>query len=110
MIQTSRPNPDERPELAGLEVTESEWRLDTDRYRRFVEEAARQSLDDQPTAADCYRIGNRIEALIAEHRQRDDWSPSLVEEYPDVDSLDEIVGLARFFRHCHDCQLADRAG
>jgi hypothetical protein len=57
------------------------------------------------SAPDCYRIGNRLEAFIAERRREGEWTEALVDEYPDVGSVAEIVGLARFVRECHDCRL-----
>lgn len=82
-----------------------EWHLDPDQYREFIETVTGIAPPDEPTASDCYRIGNRIEAFVEEHHRLDEWTPDLVEEYPDVDSLAEILGLARFFRRCHDCRV-----
>lgn len=95
------------PSTAGLDLSASEWHLDPDRYREFIETATGIAVSDDPTASDCYRIGNRLEALIEERRRRGEWTPALVESYPDVESLSEIVGLARFFRRCHDCRLEE---
>lgn len=95
------------PSTAGLDLSASEWQLDPDRYREFIEAATGIAVSDDPTAPDCYRIGNRLEALIEERRRQDEWTPTLVESYPDVESLPEIVGLARFFRRCHDCRLEE---
>ena len=94
------------PSTDRIELSHEEWRLDPDRYREFVESATGIPLVDEPTASECYRIGNRLEALV-EERQRRDGAPDLVAEYPDVESLEEIVGLARFFRRCHDCRLEE---
>lgn len=95
------------PSTDGLDLSADEWRLDPDHYRAFIEVTTGIVVSNEPVASDCYRIGNRLEALIEERRRRDEWTPALVEEYPDVDSLDEIVGLARFFRRCHDCMLEE---
>lgn len=95
------------PSTCGLELSRDEWRLDPDRYREFVEVATGIRLADEPTASECYRIGNRLEGLVEERQRRDEWTPSLVEEYPDVESLEEIVGLSRFFRRCHDCRIEE---
>lgn len=90
----------------GLELSDSEWRLDPDRYRRFVDALTGIEPSAELSPADCYRIGARLEGFIEQHRRRDEWAPTLVESYPEVDSLEEIVWLARFFRECHDCRVA----
>ena len=95
------------PSVDGLDLSADEWRIDPDRYWEFVEAATGIRLSDEPTASDCYRIGNRLEALVEERRRRGEWTPALVEGYPDVESLAEVVGLARFFRQCHECRLEE---
>jgi nicotinamidase-related amidase len=79
--------------------------LNLDRYDAFVVAVTDTRPTADATATDCYRIGNRLEAFVAEHRRTGAWTPALVEEYPDVDSLDQIYALARFFRHCHEERL-----
>lgn len=95
------------PSTDGLDLSTSEWCLDPNRYRGFVTAVTGIQVSADPTAADCYRIGNRIEAFIEERRRRGEWTSGLVEAYPDVESLSEIVGLARFFRRYHTCRLED---
>jgi len=107
MIRVLPDTPWSGPSTRGLELSPDEWRLDPGRYREFVEAAIGIRLTDEPTASDCYRIGNRLEALVEERRRRGEWTPDLVEAFPDVESLAEIVGLARFFRRCHECRLEE---
>lgn len=94
------------PAIEGLEISDSEWRLDIGRYQEFIEAATGLSPSDGLSASDCYRIGNRLQALVEEHKRQNDWDSTLVESYPDVESLEEFVWLARFFRACHDCHGA----
>ncbi|MFB6167678.1 MAG: hypothetical protein ABEJ43_02400 [Haloferacaceae archaeon] len=100
-----RPSPPPDADLDGFDADESTWRLNLDRYGAFVAAVTGIRPGADVTAADCYRIGNRLEAFIAERKRTDDWTAALVEEYPDVDSLDQIHALARFFRHCHTACL-----
>lgn len=104
-IRISPDTPRAGPSADGLDLSTSGWHLDASRYREFVETVTGIRLSDEPTASDCYRIGNRIEAFVEERHRLDEWTSDLVEEYPDVDSLGEILGLARFFRRWHDCRL-----
>jgi hypothetical protein len=92
--------PDE--DLAGFEVADSVWRLDLDYYRGFIESATGISPDSNPSASDCYRIGNRLEAFIDEKQRAGEWTPDLVENYSKIDSLRQLYWLARFFRQCHE--------
>lgn len=94
------------PGMEGLTVSETEWRLDVDRYQEFLGEATGISPADGLSASDCYRIGNRLQALVEKRKRHDEWGPSLVEAYPDIDSLEEFLWVARFFRACHDCHDA----
>ena len=94
------------PELRGLDISASEWRLDTEEYRAFIQAVTGISPTDGLSTTDCYRIGNRLQALIEERKRRGEWDRSLVETYSDVESLEEFVWLARFFRACHDCHDA----
>ncbi|MFC6941089.1 hypothetical protein ACFQE8_14135 [Salinirubellus sp. GCM10025818] len=105
MIRISSDTSRAGPTAEGLDLSAPEWHLDPDQYREFIETVTGIAPPDEPTASDCYRIGNRIEAFVEEHHRLDEWTPDLVEEYPDVDSLAEILGLARFFRRCHDCRV-----
>ncbi|PSP23256.1 hypothetical protein BRC61_03750 [Halobacteriales archaeon QH_10_65_19] len=98
------------PEVDGLDISDSEWRLDVDRYREFVAAATGISPADDLAPSDCYRIGNRIEALVEEHKRHDEWEPALVEEYPDVESLKAFLWVARFFRACHDASETHVSG
>jgi len=94
------------PAIKGLEVSDSEWRLDIGQYQDFIEATTGLSPSDGLSASDCYRIGNRLQAFVEERKRRNDWDATLVEAYPDVQSLKEFVWLARFFRACHDCHDA----
>lgn len=94
------------PDMEGLHVSEGEWRLEADRYRDFLVESTAISPEDGLSASDCYRIGNRLQALVEDRKRRGEWEPALAESYPDVESLEEMLCLARFFRACHDCHDA----
>jgi hypothetical protein len=103
----SIPPPESRlpPDIGGLHVSADEWRLDTTRYAAFIELVTGIRPTEHLNAADCYRIGNRLEGFVEERKREGEWNAALVADLPDVESLDEIVALARFFRHCHDCRL-----
>ncbi|MFB6360261.1 MAG: hypothetical protein ABEH59_02955, partial [Halobacteriales archaeon] len=88
------------------EVSSGEWRLQVDRYQTFLAQATGIAPADGLSSSDCYRIGNRLQALVEEKKRNGEWSPELVEAYPDVETLQEILWLARFFRACHDCHGA----
>ena len=90
------------PDIDGLEVSDTEWRLDVDRYGDFLVEATGIPPAEGLSASDCYRMGNRLQALIEERKRQDKWGPALVEAYPDVESLETFVWVARFLRACHD--------
>lgn len=94
------------PAIEGLEVSDAEWRLDVDRYREFIAAATGIDPSDGIDSSDCYRIGNRLQALVEKRKRHDEWGPALVDEYPDVESLDEFLWVARFFETCHDCNDA----
>lgn len=94
------------PEIDGLDVSDDEWQLDVSQYWDFIQAATGISPDGGLSPSDCYRIGNRIQALVEERKRHDEWEPALVESYPDVSSLDEFLWVARFFRACHDCHDA----
>jgi hypothetical protein len=92
------------PEIAGLEVSETEWRLDVERYQEFVAAATGISPAEGLSASDCYRIGNRLQALVEEHKQQAGGESALVGAYPTVESLEEFLWVARVFRACHDTE------
>lgn len=94
------------PEIEGLDVSDAEWQLDVGRYEEFLAEATGISPADGLSASDCYRVGNRLQALIEERKRNDEWGPTLVESYPGVDSLAAFLWVARFFRACHNCHGA----
>jgi hypothetical protein len=102
VIETPRSSsvPDE--DLAGFELSDSVWRLELDRYVDFIESVTGISPTRDPAAADCYRIGNRLEAFIDERRRAGEWTHALVEQYAAIDALGQIYWLARFFRQCHE--------
>jgi hypothetical protein len=99
--QTARSAPD----LVGLETSAGEWRFDPSHYRQFVESTTGIPVADHPPPTDCYRIRNRLEAFVDEHRRSGVKDELLTAEHPAVDSIEEITELARFFRHCHDYQV-----
>ena len=98
--------PDE--DLAGFEVADSVWRLDLDYYRGFIESVTGISPDRNPSASDCYRIGNRLEAFIDEKQRAAEWTEDLTEDYSEMDSLRQVYWLAQFFRQCHEQCLKSR--
>ncbi|MFC7018793.1 MULTISPECIES: hypothetical protein [Haloarcula] len=91
----------------GLTVTDEAWQLDPDEVAPFVEATTGFSLSSDLGATECYRIGNRLEGFIEARKRNGEWTSALVESHPDVNSLDEIVALARFFRACHTCSLGE---
>ena len=50
------------------------------------------ALTEGLSGADCCRIGNLLEAFVAERKRDGEWN----------DSLEEIVTLAQFLRTCYD--------
>jgi hypothetical protein len=103
MLSIAPDAPRTGPSREGLDLSGAEWHLDVERYRPFVEATTGIRPTESLSAAECYRIGNRLEALIEERRRHGEWTPALVEEYPVVESLEEILAVARFFRQCHAC-------
>lgn len=102
MIQIAGSDVRTLPSFEGIQADSDGWRLDPSAYRALTESITGMPLTDDLSATECYRIGNRLEAFIAERRRTGEWTESLVEEYPDVESLEEIVALARFLRTCHE--------
>lgn len=102
VLETTRPSsvPDEG--LVGFELSDSVWRLELDHYRDFIESVTGIAPIRNPSAADCYRIGNRLEAFIDERRRAGEWTDALVEQYSAIDALGQIYWLAQFFRQCHE--------
>ena len=94
------------PDVEGLDVSGDEWRLDVERYQEFLVETTDVSPADELSASDCYRIGNRLQALVEKHKQQGEGESGLVESHPDVESLEAVLCLARVFRACHDCHDA----
>jgi hypothetical protein len=88
--------------LRGFEVSDDEWQLDPEVYREFVESVTGMDVSDELSASQCYRIRNRLEAFIEERRRHDEWGERLAEDHPAIESLDEIVELAAFFRELYD--------
>jgi len=83
-----------------------EWMLDPDHYDEFLRAATGvEPSDDDPCPSGCYRVGNRLEAFIEERKRRGEWGQEVVDEYPVVESTEEIIWVARFFRECHRCHL-----
>jgi hypothetical protein len=102
MIQIERNDARTLPSFEGIHADDGEWRLDPSQYRTLTESVAGIPLTEDLSATDCYRIGNRLEAFIAERRRDGEWTASLVEEYPAIESRDELVALAQFLRACHE--------
>lgn len=94
------------PSIEGLDASGEEWYLNVARYRDFIREAAGIEPMNGISVSDCYRIGNRLQALIERHKRERDWEPALVEDYSDVESLEEFLWVARFFETCHECEDA----
>lgn len=88
--------------LRGFELSDDEWRLDTDAYRNFIESVTGMGVSDGLSASQCYRIRNRLEAFMVDRRRRGEWTENLTREFPDIESLDEVVELAKFFRELYD--------
>ena len=105
MIRIVPETPLSTPAVDGLVATDARWEFDPAQYESFIQTATGIAVDGDLAAADCYRIGNRLDALIAEHQQNGEWTPGLTASYPDIDSREEFLGLARFFRECHQCCL-----
>ena len=76
--------------------------MNPDDYREFIESITGISPSERLSPSECYRIGNRLEAFIDQCRRDGAWTDELIEGYPDVDSLEQIYPLARFFRQCHE--------
>jgi hypothetical protein len=104
-LSISRPSPPPDTGLDGFDCDGSTWRLDLERYRGFLAAVTGIRPTADASAADCYRVGNRLEAFVAEKRRTGDWDDSLADDYPEIDSLDQIYALARFFRRCHEDHL-----
>lgn len=107
MIRISPSTTQSAPAVGSIEVADDEWRLDPTRYRQFITETTGYTVTADPCPSECYRIGNRLEAFVEERKRAGEWSLALVDGYPEVESLDEIIGLARFFRECHACCLGE---
>lgn len=90
------------PDVNGLTVSDTAWCLDIDRYQNFIQASTGVFPDESLSRSDCYRIGNRLQALIEERKRSNEWEPDIIEAYPEVESLDTILWLARFFRACHE--------
>lgn len=94
---------------AGMTVTDDEWALDVDEHRAFLEAVTGTRLPPDPDAADCYRVGNRLEGFIEEHAG-DPWPPTPEAAAATVDDWSDVHWLADFFRACHDhCRSPDPA-
>ena len=88
--------------IDGFERSDSVWRLNLDHYGEFIESITGITPEENLSASDCYRIGNRLEAFIDESQRAGEWTEELVEKHPEVDSLRQLYVLARFFRRCHE--------
>ena len=104
-LETTSPSRPPPPELDGFDDDGSAWRLDLDRYGAFVAAVTGIRPTADCAAGTCYRVGNRLEAFVAEKQDAGEWTPALVEQHAAVDSLDQIYALARFFRHCHETHV-----
>lgn len=91
------------PNIEGLSISGSEWKLDVDLYETFIMEATGISPGRNLSGSDCYRIGNRLQALIEKRKRCDEWDQTVVEAYPDIGTLEQFSWIARFFRACYEC-------
>lgn len=92
------------PSIEGLDASGEDWYLNVARYQEFIREAAGIDPMNGISVSDCYRIGNRLQALIEQHKREQEWKPELIKDYPDVESLEEFLWIARFFETCHECK------
>lgn len=104
-ISIAPPDREDPPPLDGFTLSDTAWVVDPEPYQAFIEAVTGETVPEEPTPADCYRIGNRLEGFISERIQAEDWQDSLLEEYPDISSREEALWLARFFRYCHQCRI-----
>jgi hypothetical protein len=88
--------------LEAVERSELDVRLAVDRYAAFIEAVTGITPDEDPSADDCYRIGNRIEAFVEERHRAGEWDETVVDAYPVVESRSEMLALARLFRRWHE--------
>lgn len=94
----------------GVTIDDGECALDVDRYRAFLESVTGLAVSADPSPADCYRIGNRLEGFIASQDAADPEAEPDLQAHPMVDSMTVVHWLAVFFRTCHeDCRSADPA-
>ena len=99
MLVCSPPDNLEAPTPRGFAVTDGTWQCDVAQFEGFL--AAIGGVEATVACdGDCYVVGSRIEGFIAERQAAGEWTESLTEEYPDVESLSEIEALALFFRRC----------
>lgn len=94
------------PSVAGLDVSESEWRLDLTQYETFIESVTGIAVGPDLSDSDSYRIRNRLEALVAERYRTGEWSAVVREAATDTVAPEDVVELARFFRFYLDCRQA----
>jgi len=102
MIRISSGDVPRASSFSGLYADDDEWCLEPSEYRAFTESVTGIPLTEDLAAADCYRIGNRLEAFVAERQREGEWTDTLLEAYPDVESREEVVAVARFLRTCHE--------
>ena len=93
------------PPVAGLEIAGDEWKLDPTQYAGFVGEITGLTPTSDLDPSDCYRIGNRLEAYIETRKRSGEWNSEVVETHADLQSLDEVLALARFYRECHASRI-----
>lgn len=103
MVSITPPTSTEPPDLKGFDVSDSAWQLDLTTYQSFIREITGESPTGTLSGSDCYRIGNLIEGFIEEQIRIDEWHDRYIREYPDVNSREEVLWLARYFRKCHEC-------
>lgn len=95
------------PDIEGLSISGSEWKLDVDLYETFITEATGISPSRDLSGSDCYRIGNRLQALIEKRKRCGEWDQTLVEAYSGIETLEQFLWIARFFRACYECHPAE---
>lgn len=87
---------------SGLEASGGEWRLDVERFAPFVESLTGLSVSAKLSDSECYRIRNRLEALVAERYRTGEWPQQVRDASSEAVAADDLFELARFFRVYHE--------
>ncbi len=91
------------PSVDGVERESGTVRFDPAAHRAFVEAATGIDPAGDLSPAECYLIGNRLEALVDERTRTGEWETGTAPapDHPGIESLTDVVGLARLFRAYH---------